>query len=333
MAAERQESMPAPAKPFFSIVVPTWNRGRLIGETIDSLLNQDFPRSQYEVIVVDDGSTDDTAERLEPFLGRIQVIRQPKSGIAAARNLGARHAAGDYMVPFDSDDIMLPHALNVYKMVIETFQRPPVVLSSNGWFCAEQRPDFFANEPDRIECIRCNDYFGKAVQTGTFSVISVLRLDSVLRTGGYSQDCFEDSDLIFRLGTIGPMIKILKPITAAVRLHDSNSTRSLCFLTEGLITRIRNERHGVYPGGWRRMLDRRGLIGSDALSCLKHYYIGARHAPVGQRLWHTVRVLAHLRGMVPAALLRKCLSWFYFREARTIEYPRCRCNATSSHRS
>ena len=67
-----------PASPFFSIVVPAYNAGHFVEATLDSLLNQTF--DSYEVVVVDDGSTDDTLARLRPYADRVTIIRQANQG-------------------------------------------------------------------------------------------------------------------------------------------------------------------------------------------------------------------------------------------------------------
>jgi len=92
-----------------SVIIPTYNRSRLVGAAIDSALAQTHPA--VEVIVVDDGSTDDTAERLAAYGARIRVIRQPNAGVCAARNAGMALADGAFIAFLDSDDEWLPWKL------------------------------------------------------------------------------------------------------------------------------------------------------------------------------------------------------------------------------
>jgi glycosyltransferase involved in cell wall biosynthesis len=96
----------------FSLVIPAFNRADLIGETIESALAQDKPFS--EIIVVDDGSTDDTLAVLKKYGGRITVIATENRGVQAARNTGIRAAKSDYVTLCDSDDLLEPDFLNVY---------------------------------------------------------------------------------------------------------------------------------------------------------------------------------------------------------------------------
>ena len=97
-------------KPLVSVIIPTYNRGWILQEAIDSVLDQDF--SDYELIVVDDGSNDNTREILGAYGDRITVLRQPNRGVSAARNRGINEAAGQLIAFLDSDDLWLPGKLS-----------------------------------------------------------------------------------------------------------------------------------------------------------------------------------------------------------------------------
>lgn len=100
-----------------SVVIPAYNRAHLIGETLRSLINQTVPA--VEIIVVDDGSSDRTAEVAESFGLPVKVIRQENGGPAAARNRGFSEARGDFIHFFDSDDIALPNKHEVQQRALE----------------------------------------------------------------------------------------------------------------------------------------------------------------------------------------------------------------------
>src|SRR5579864_4035829 len=92
-----------------SVVIPAHNCGRFVAEAIDSVLAQTRPPE--EIIVVDDGSTDDTRERVAPYVDRVRYIHQRNGGVASARNAGIRAARGSHIAFLDGDDRWLPHKL------------------------------------------------------------------------------------------------------------------------------------------------------------------------------------------------------------------------------
>jgi glycosyltransferase involved in cell wall biosynthesis len=93
-------------KPLVSIVMPAYNSACFIREALDSCLNQTY--SEIEIVVVDDGSTDDTPDVVESYGGRVRLIQQPNKGPAIARNKGIQHARGHYIKFCDADDILYP---------------------------------------------------------------------------------------------------------------------------------------------------------------------------------------------------------------------------------
>ena len=102
---------------YFSIIVPTYNRADLIVNTLKSLQNQEY--KNYEIIVIDDGSSDNTTEVVKNIADeRITYVKKTNGERAAARNFGAAIAKGDYVNFFDSDDIALPHHLSESVKII-----------------------------------------------------------------------------------------------------------------------------------------------------------------------------------------------------------------------
>ncbi len=100
------KSKPAP---LVSVIIPTFNRSACLGRAIDSVLSQTF--TDLELIVVDDGSTDDTADLLKAYADRLLYIYQQNRGVSAARNTGIRSARGEYIALLDSDDAWRPRKL------------------------------------------------------------------------------------------------------------------------------------------------------------------------------------------------------------------------------
>jgi glycosyltransferase involved in cell wall biosynthesis len=109
--------------PYFSIVIPTYNRAHLIGETIKSILLQDY--LSFEVLVIDDGSKDNTQEVVQQFKDeRIHYFKKENGERGAARNYGQVRAVGQYINFFDSDDLMYPAHLAAAQKLIEERNSP-----------------------------------------------------------------------------------------------------------------------------------------------------------------------------------------------------------------
>jgi glycosyltransferase involved in cell wall biosynthesis len=112
--------------PLFSIVIPTYNRAVLLDNTIKSVLNQQF--INFELLIIDDGSTDNTEEVVKMYLNdfRVTYFKKHNAERGAARNFGARKAKGEYVNFFDSDDLMYNNHLEVAKQFIELNQSPEI---------------------------------------------------------------------------------------------------------------------------------------------------------------------------------------------------------------
>jgi len=203
--------------PAVSVIIPTYNVEGYIRETLESVLNQEF--KDYEVIAVDDGSTDDTVRILKQYAGRIRIVRQRNSGgPARPRNAGIAEARGRYIVIFDSDDLMLPHKLG---MAVSLFERKPEVgmVFTDFLMCDEQgtrMPGCFLDKYHRfrgISRIRIDpDLFvlqGRDVFDGLFyenfvgtSGVSIPR-HVIESLGGFDEDLsrggLDDRDMWFRI--------------------------------------------------------------------------------------------------------------------------------------
>jgi glycosyltransferase involved in cell wall biosynthesis len=109
-------------RPTVSVIIDTYNYGRFIEEAIRSVLNQDFSGRDLEILVIDDGSTDDTAKRVAKFAPRVKYIYKPNGGQASAFNLGFHHAKGDVVALLDADDYFLPSKL---ERIVKEFEDDP----------------------------------------------------------------------------------------------------------------------------------------------------------------------------------------------------------------
>lgn len=108
--------------PFFTVLINTYNYGKYVEEAVSSVIAQDFPAEEREILVVDDGSTDDTEVRLRKFGEAIRYFKKPNGGQASAFNFGFARARGNVIALLDADDLWLPAKLG---RVYEEFQRHP----------------------------------------------------------------------------------------------------------------------------------------------------------------------------------------------------------------
>jgi len=124
--------------PEISVIIPTYNNGRFINSALESIFRQTYPEKKIEIIVVDDGSTDNTPEVLEEFREKIIYVRQENNGIASARNTGMSMAKGEIITFLDSDDMWYEERV---QRVVERFNErydtgmvyhPVEVIDSDG---------------------------------------------------------------------------------------------------------------------------------------------------------------------------------------------------------
>lgn len=113
--------------PLITVLVPTYNYEKYISFAIDSIINQDYPIKNIEIVVIDDGSTDDTKRVVEQYYDKIQLlyIYQKNNGKASATRLGIEKAKGKYIFMLDADDYYLPNCLST---VVDSFEKNPNVV-------------------------------------------------------------------------------------------------------------------------------------------------------------------------------------------------------------
>jgi GalNAc5-diNAcBac-PP-undecaprenol beta-1,3-glucosyltransferase len=205
--------------PFFSIVLPVYNRSGLIRATIDTLLAQTY--TSWELIVIDDGSTDDSARVIQSTYGadkRVKYFYQTNSERSAARNNGISKSSGQYICFLDSDDFFEPFHLQVLFNHIHAGSPEPALYFTNCSLLKEGtiiKPDIPAFHPERaIEYILVNSIIPTRVcihrevlQHFTFHTNIVI---------------VEDSVLWARISTAFPVIHIPE-YTVIYHLHDENS--------------------------------------------------------------------------------------------------------------
>lgn len=208
--------------PTISVIIPTYNGARYIRQAIDSVLAQSY--SDYEIIVVDDGSTDNTAEILWPYGDRITYLYQSNQKLPTARNNGITASKGKYLAFLDSDDLFLPDKLEVQARYLD--ERPDVGLVASGWqYIDDDGWILSTSEPQEDRPITLETIlFG-----GLAPVHAVLlRREWFGRVGGFDPQfayC-EDMDLWYRLALAGCPMVWVEAIVCQYRIHTDNMSRS-----------------------------------------------------------------------------------------------------------
>jgi glycosyltransferase involved in cell wall biosynthesis len=209
--------------PKVSIVIATYNRARFLLETIDSILRQRF--QDYELIIVDDGSSDDTRELLGKYGSRIIYFFQENRGPSAARNLGVRHARAPWIAIQDSDDVCAPNYLeSLYRFA--TDNRDCGLIFANGAYLggkAHNRETIIPIDKSRRFArngVRLLDLFEKSVVRLQASLISKKCYDEL---GGHDEilRISMDLDLAFRIFMRYP-VAYLDEVVFYYRKHDGN---------------------------------------------------------------------------------------------------------------
>jgi glycosyltransferase involved in cell wall biosynthesis len=200
-----------------SAIIPTYNRGYIVSRAIESVLRQSYPH--VEIIVVDDGSTDDTQQVLDGYRGRIRVVTQANAGPSAARNRGIEASTGSVVAFLDSDDIWLPTKLErQMSLLMQTPDAVPCCLS-NGVTKFPDGQEWRSFEKGQLypscpEGIWLNPAEVLAVRFILFCQLVAIRRTALDQVGYFDEHLrfLEDYDLALRLSLLGPWAFISEPL-------------------------------------------------------------------------------------------------------------------------
>jgi glycosyltransferase involved in cell wall biosynthesis len=210
--------------PQVSVVIATYNRANFLPETIDSVLQQTF--QEYELIVVDDGSTDGTRTLLQSYPSRVSYLYQQNRGPSAARNLGVRHARAPWIAFQDSDDLSKPDHLETLYAYANDHPDCGMVFANGAYLGGpfRKRETIIPEAKSRRLAnngVRLVDLFEKSVVRLQASLISKEAYQTV---GGHDESlriCM-DLDLSFRLFMRYP-VAYLDRVVFLYRRHEGNS--------------------------------------------------------------------------------------------------------------
>ena len=204
-----------------SVIIPTYNRGWIVRDAIDSVLGQAY--ADFELIVVDDGSSDRTPQILDAYGDRLRVIRQANQGVSAARNRGIGESSGTLIALLDSDDIWLPKKLAVQ---VDFFKRNPAALicqTEEIWIRNGLRVN-----PGKRHRKPSGMIFERSLELCLVSPSAVMvRRELFEKVGLFDESlpACEDYDLWLRVGCRFPVHLIDKPLTIKRGGHEDQLSR------------------------------------------------------------------------------------------------------------
>lgn len=206
-----------------SVIIPTYNRADRVVAALESVLAQ--TRQPDEVIVVDDGSTDNTSGRLATYRERICYVFQPNRGPAGARNTGIRHASGEVLAFLDSDDLWLPKKL----------ERQLAVFAHDPALCICHTNEIWIRNGKRVNPMKKHQKYGgnifeKALPLCIVSPSSVMmRRELLLDVGGFDESlpACEDYDLWLRILCRYPVAYIEEPLVIKHGGHADQRSRTI----------------------------------------------------------------------------------------------------------
>lgn len=211
--------------PFVSVLIDTYNHERFIEEALVSVLEQDFPARDTEVLVVDDGSTDRTPEIVRKFEPRVRLIRKANGGQASAFNAGIPQAQGKIVAFLDGDDWWAPNKLT---QVMQAMDADPavgivghgiVIIFLDGRRQTETLRGGFCFQANTVEGAQLFRRRGSFMGTSRMAI----RADLLRRIGPVPESLIVQADeYLFTLASVLSSARILPETLTYYRLHDSN---------------------------------------------------------------------------------------------------------------
>ena len=212
-------------KPFVSILIDTYNHERFIEKAIVSVLEQDFPASDREIVAVDDGSTDRTPEIIRKFEPHVRMVRKENGGQASAFNVGIPECKGEIVAFLDGDDWWVPGKLKRVTEVLNS--EPSVGLVGHGIYEAFVDGNIRTRAPEKSERLQLNSLAAARVFRLRKSYLGTSRM--ILRTELARRILpipealvFEADEYVFTLGALMSELIILQDALTYYGIHGSN---------------------------------------------------------------------------------------------------------------
>ncbi|MEL7035258.1 MAG: glycosyltransferase family A protein [Cyanobacteria bacterium J06592_8] len=210
-------------RPRISVIIPAYNCDRYVGQAVESVLTQTY--SDYEIIVIDDGSQDNTSQVLDSYRGQIRYVYQKNQGVSVARNHGIHLALGEFVAFLDADDLFLEDTLAAQLAVFEV--NPNLSIVHSGWRRINQQGETLMDvQPwETVQELNLESWL-RWKPFGTMGTL-MFRRDKLEAVGGFQPGLThaEDVDLVLRLALKGCEAEWLRQSTVCYRQHDRNTMR------------------------------------------------------------------------------------------------------------
>ena len=194
--------------PEISVIIPTYNRVSMVVEAVESVLAQDM--TDFELIVINDGSTDETEERLSVYGSRLKYYQQENAGVSAARNRGVRFSVAPLLAFLDSDDLWLPSKLQVQHAYMTENPEIHICQTEEIWWRNGRRVN-----PKKHHQKPAGDIFQRSLELCLVSPSAVMMRRELLEKVGYFDEelpMAEDYDLWLRVAVDYPVVLLPEPL-------------------------------------------------------------------------------------------------------------------------
>jgi glycosyltransferase involved in cell wall biosynthesis len=248
-------------QPCVSVIIPCYNQGKYLGEAIESVLGQNY--RDFQIIVVDDGSTDNTAEVAGRYEG-VRVVRQANRGLAEARNAGMSASLGEFLVFLDADDRLMSNAL---EAGVRALKGQPGCAFVYGHVRLIGTDGSLLSVPEQTPIER-DHYVELLRQNPIWTLGAVMyRREAVISAGPFNPliNASADYDMNLRLASKFP-VRCHGEVILEYRKHDSNMTRNLKVMLKSAVTARRIHRKSV-----RRNRRHRAALREGTRSVQKYY--------------------------------------------------------------
>lgn len=315
-------------RPVISVIVPVCNRTKYIGEAIESVLAQTY--RNYEIIVIDDGSSVDIESALNPYADKIRLLHQSNKGLAAARNNGIRYSNGKYLAFLDDDDLFEPRKLEIQVGILEDESSIGIVYSDSYEF----------NDQERSTCI-LNPAVGHGSPSEEFAKLFFIDPNVRVPTVLVRRECFgdvgffdetllqhEDGDMLLRIA-LNWKVRFSDYPSARIRHHPNQMSldrttmnRSLLISAEKIMVQHPEFRKYTGPIADKRITEiKKRLI--ESLIITKSFNEASNlFSNLTSDLNISIRLSLMIRSAVPVLLERTILSilGYFAKKLKEVKY-------------